>query len=121
MFVDLGIRYGQRKEGLGIPAGAEHGLKARKRRTAEQWRCIKHGTLYPFHPSLKAFDAGLSTDDASLNAVGLGFVKWPEECQAIARVLHRLVVPEQETRLRNVDEFLHSAPPSGSSSKASPP
>src|SRR5439155_19098376 len=55
MFVDFGIGYGEREQGLSIPARPEHGLKARKRRTAEQRRCVKDGTLHPFHPALEAF------------------------------------------------------------------
>ena len=120
MFVDLGVRYGEREQGFGIPARAEHGLESRKRRTAQERRCVKDGALHPFHPALKALDAGFGADHARLDPIRLAFVERPEQGQAVARVLHRLTVPEQQRRLRNVNEVFHCSPPSGApSSKAS--
>ena len=53
---NLGICYSQREQRFGIPARPEHGLKAGKRRTAQQRRCVEHRALHPFHPPLKALE-----------------------------------------------------------------
>jgi hypothetical protein len=118
-FIDLGIRYGQRQDGPDVPLRTEHGLQAGKRGTTQERSRVKNRTLYAFHPPLKTFNPGFSADYSSLDSVGLAFVKRPKEGQAVARVLNRLIVPEQQARFGNMDELFHSTPPSGASSKAS--
>src|SRR5207245_2340525 len=116
----LGVGYSERKQRLGIPARPEYGLETGKRRTAEQRCCVEHRALHPFYPPLKTLDAGFGADDSGLDPIRLAFVERPEQCQAVTRVLHRLIVPEQQARLRDVDEVFHcSLPSGGSSSKAS--